>query len=116
METSDTELRLSDAEGDTAETSLSSEQYAWIERRAAQHDMSPAQFVEHVLTRLRRAEAIRERAEQSDTFERVTDEFTLLMPDDEAESEDQAERVAAPPRLNDDPRSLFDLSPPEASG
>ena len=44
--------------------------------------MSPIQFVGHVLTRLRRAEAIRKQAEQSDTFEQVTDELTLLIPDD----------------------------------
>ena len=77
--------------------------------------MSTAQFVEHVLARLRRAEAIRECAEQSDTFERATDEFMLLMPDDETTGEANAQRTQSPPNFTDDDRSLFDFSLPNAS-
>lgn len=76
------DLLLHDASsGDMEKATLSSNQYAWVQRRAEQHGMSPAQFIEHMLTRLRRAEAIRKCSEQSDTFEQVTDEIRLLMPE-----------------------------------
>jgi hypothetical protein len=115
MSTPDTELLLRDASGKTAEALLSAEQYEWIAHRTEQHDMSPAQFIEHMLERLRRAEAIHERAKQSDTFKRVTDERTLLIPDRDPEEAADAESDANSMRFDDDDRSLFDFSPPTPS-
>ena len=109
MSTSDTELLLRDASGHTAEALLSTEQYEWIEHRAEQHNMSPAQFIEHMLERLRRAEAIHERAKQSDTFERVTDERTLLIPNHDPDEAAGTESDTGSKPFDDDERSLFDF-------
>lgn len=112
MSTPDTELLLRDASGRTAEAILSTEQYEWIQHRAEQHDMSPAQFIEHMLQRLRRAEALHERAQQSDTFKRVTDERTLLIPNRASDEAAETASDTDATRFEDDKRSLFDFSPP----